>query len=83
MITIFNRKELTATFSLEHQQEVREVLGACGIEYNWKINNHTPARGIANRGSTIHGSRPSEYVIYVAKKDYDKAMHVLHTYRRK
>lgn len=83
MITIFNRKELTATFSLEHQQEVREVLGVCGIEYNWKINNHTPARGISNRGSTIQGVRPCEYVIYVAKKDYEKALHVLRTYRRK
>lgn len=83
MITIFNRKELTATFSSTHQAEVRQILGACGIDYSWKIINNTPARGMAIRNSTFQGSRPSEYVIYVAKKDYDKALHVLHTYGRK
>lgn len=82
MITIFNRKELIATFSSEHQAEVRQILGACGIEYSWKIINNTPARGMAVRGTTFQGKRPSEYVIYVAKKDYDKALHVLRTYKR-
>ena len=82
MITVFNRKEVAATFSDNTQAEIRQILGVCGIEYSWKIINHTPARGMAGRGIAIHGKRPCEYVIYVARKDYEKALHVLNTYKK-
>ena len=42
MITIFNRKEVAATFSEERQAEIRQILGACGVDYRWKIIQAEP-----------------------------------------
>ena len=82
MITIFNRKEVAATFSEERQAEIRQILGACGVDYRWKIIQAEPNRGRMTERSCFQGKRDSEYVIYVAKRDYEKAMHLLHTYKK-
>ena len=82
MITIFNRKEVAATFSEERQAEIRQILGACGVDYRWKIIQAEPNRGRMTERSCFQGKRDSEYVIYVAKRYYEKAMHLLQTYKK-
>ncbi|MEA5057017.1 MAG: hypothetical protein VB047_05600 [Anaerotignum propionicum] len=75
MITIFNRKELFITYSLEKQAEIRNLLSAHKIEYTistmgntWKANS---------RGFGINTLAQIEYKIYVKKEDYEKAVFFL------
>ena len=77
MITLLNRKEIATTTSKDRQAEIRHILGACGVDYRWKI---IQANHEISENSIIQGKH--EYIIYVARKDYDKAMMLLHTYKR-
>ncbi len=83
MITIFNRKELITTFSIEKQSEVRDILSANHIEYHVKtINRSSPspmATGARARMGTYGQSMSSmyEYVIYVKKQDFEQAVFLI------
>lgn len=79
MITIFNRKELAITFSLNKQAEIKDALISCGIDYTFKVI-------IRNKHSGYSGTRMSfvpkqdsldEYIFYVKKKDYEHAKSIL------
>ena len=73
MITLFNRTEVCATFSMEEQMRVRNALSAAGIGYLVRVNSR-------NAGSRAHtgalgtdASAAYEYRIFVKKDDLDAA----------
>ena len=71
MITIFNRKEVLITFSMQKQSDIRNILADNNIAY--VVNTYNNSGPIA--GSRI-GENPNyslEYRIFVNKKDYEKA----------
>ena len=79
MITIFNRTELTMTYSIEEQTRVRNILADNNIDYAVKI--HSPMSGTSQRRSSGFIPNPDymyEYHIYVRKKDLDYALHLIH-----
>ena len=49
MITIFNRRELTSTFDIAQQAEIRQTLASHGIDYLVHLVNQS-ARGGQVRG---------------------------------
>ena len=72
MITIFNRKELIVTASMEKQAEVRYILAKNHMPYEVKTVNRSS--GSAVTGTC--GEKPElmyEYVVYVKKEDYEEA----------
>ena len=89
MITILNRSKLLADSSSETAAKVRETLKAAGIPYYMKtVQNHT-ALGKAIHSSVgvgaYKGGMPASsfsdqisyvYMVYVRKKDYEKAKEI-------
>lgn len=83
MITIFNRKELLITFDINEQSKVKDILAANNIDYYTKvINQYTPYLS----ASRLHLNSKSpvqmlnyeyEHIIYVHKKDYEKAVYLI------
>ncbi|HWR23190.1 MAG TPA: hypothetical protein VN366_06890 [Feifaniaceae bacterium] len=76
MLTIFNRKELMTTYSLDQQAKIRERLSAHNIAYTVKTVGRSDTRG--RTGS--FGENPAVhygYIIFVHKNDYEKAQGVL------
>lgn len=84
MITIFNRKELLSTFNMQEQGEIKEILVQNNIDYSTKIiNRKSPSPFAPGMRSTVgtFGERLEfeyEYVIYVKKTDYEKAISMIH-----
>ena len=83
MITIFTRKELLITLDMKHQANVRDILTTNGIDYTVKVTNRQNAAILgssrARTGSFGMNTNLSyEYKIYVHKKDYDRALHLIH-----
>lgn len=81
MITIFNRKEVLCTYSMEAQSKARDTLTRYGIDYVVNTNG-TAVRnyGSGPIGIDRFGSDPAlscEYRIYVNKTDYDMAQAAL------
>ena len=83
MITIFNRKELTITFSMEKQSQVRDILRANNMEYSIKAINRKSPSPFSPGSREITGTLGEnlelayEYIIYVKKQDYEKASHLI------
>lgn len=73
MITVFNRKELVTTYSMEEQANIREKLKANKIDYRLEtINKNSNMRGnIVIIGQNVKESH--EYIFYVNKRDYENA----------
>lgn len=71
MLTLFNRKEVAAVFSMKEQAEIRDVLRSKGFDYHVRVVSRN------RRGKTgsfgINMDTAYEYIIYVHKKDYDQA----------
>ncbi|MDN5314658.1 MAG: hypothetical protein PWP10_3408 [Clostridiales bacterium] len=79
MITIFNRRELIFTSSMEEQARVCHILAAKGIDYNIKsINRYSPSAFSGTQASTgTFGENMEyayEYKVYVHKNDLDEAV---------
>ena len=79
MFTIFNRKELLITMSMDVQANVRSVLAANLIDYSIKTKNLQASPWYANsRARTgtfgINSDYSYEYKVYVRKEDYDRAV---------
>ncbi len=66
MITLFNRKQLIITYDMTVQSKIRDILAANKIDY---IIN--PIMFSARTYT------PSEYKIYVKKKDYEQACYLI------
>ena len=79
MITVFNRKELLTTFSLEEQSRVRDILSSNGIDYKVKTVNPSARSYVGGSGRGRGGSfginsdAAYQYYIYVRAGDYDLA----------
>lgn len=82
MITIFNRKELIITFSMQKQSELRQILNDNNIDYRLKtINRNSPSALNDSRARTGTLGQDLniayEYIFYVHKSDYDLAKTLL------
>lgn len=79
MITIFNRKELTITNSIERQSEIRELLSGHNIDYKIRfIQRHSSAGGRARTEVLTRNSAiTNQYIFYVRKSDLENARFVL------
>lgn len=78
MLTIFNRKELTITFSMEEQSKIRTKLQENNIDYKCKVINRNSASPFSSMRSRTgsFGQKLDmgyEYIFFVSKDDYDKA----------
>ena len=56
MLTIFNRRELLNTFSMEEQNRVRDILSQHRIDYRIKTVNPTAGFAAAGGGRARTGS---------------------------
>lgn len=87
MITVFNRAEVCITYNMDEQYRIRNILAANSIDYRVKTKNLTSPSlfgiGSRERHGTIRLNMDYayEYIVYVHKKDYDLAMHVIHNSR--
>ncbi len=83
MLTIFNRRELTITFDMKRQAEVRDLLAQNGIDYSVNaINRKSPSpfsAGSRGRMGTFGENLQLEYeyIIYVHKSDYSRASAII------
>lgn len=66
MITVFNRKEAFAGY-LDGLNKVRDILDANGINYSYSSSAIFFSAGLSQ----------GLYYLYVKKKDYDQACHIL------
>lgn len=81
-MTIFNRRELSTTFSMKEQARIREVLQENRIDYKIKtVNRNSPSVFSDTRARTgTFGQNMDtayEYIVYVHKKDYENAKALL------
>lgn len=82
MITVFNRRALPMTFSMDEQARMREQLSAAGIEHRIVTRNSVNRSPLsANRARYGSAGISTEYMyqhtIYVHAADYSRACHVL------
>ncbi len=74
MITIFNRRIVFTSFSMERQAEIKDILDTNRIKYCEKVVNRR-----SNGTRSITGSYGEnfaytyEYIFYVHKKDFELA----------
>ena len=75
MITMFNRRELTVVWGMEKLNALRAALSEAGIESTVKAPgltadalNHAQVGGLETRTPERR-----EYILYVAKEDYQRA----------
>ena len=74
MITIFNRRELFITYSMESLAAVRRALEANGIGYNYRFRDLSVQQRLDQSiGMFVRGNPTIEYKVYVKRKDYDRA----------
>ncbi len=78
VLTIFNRKELSITFSAAEQDRIRSLLTQNGIPSSVKVvNRNSPSVLSDTRARTGTAGQnlqtAYEYIVYVHKKDYEKA----------
>lgn len=77
MITVFNRRELYSTYSMEAQAKVRDALCRFGIDYlvdtsSGMARNYGAGPIVIDRFGT-DPLKTTQYRIFVRKKDYEKA----------
>lgn len=88
MITIFNRKKVFTSFSMESQAEIRNLLDNNGIRHYVKVVNRRSASPFGSDTRSRTGSFGEnfpytyEYTIYVHKKDYALANKYIHSYKQ-
>ena len=79
MLTLFNRRELITTFSMDAQAGIRGILSQNGIDYRVKTNSHPS--GSCTRGRTgsfgQNADYAYQYTIYVHRNDYEKAQYLI------
>lgn len=83
MLTIFNRRELTITYNMKRQSEIRDLLAQNGVEYSVKAIGRKSASPFAAGARARMGTMgenlqaANEYVIYVNKSDYSRASAIM------
>lgn len=87
MITIFNRRELLATYDMAQQAQVRAALDAAGIPYKVRVVDRKNGQAMLAGSRARTGSfgenmaMAYEYTIYVAKEDLERAQLALNPAR--
>lgn len=87
MITVFNRKVIFSSFSMEKQAMVKNILDNNGIKYYEKVVNRRSASSFGNGTRSRTGSFGEkssytyEYIIYVHKKNFERANRYLYNQR--
>ena len=86
MISVFNRKELIVTMSMDIQAKVRDILTANNIDYSIKTKNLQASPWYANSRSRmgtfgINSDYSYEYKIFVRAEDYDIAQALINQSR--
>ena len=82
MITVFNRKVIFSSFSMEKQAMVKNILDNNGIKYYEKVVNRRSASSFGNGTRSRTGSFGEkssytyEYIIYVHKNIYYFSSHI-------
>ncbi|MBR5291777.1 MAG: DUF2007 domain-containing protein [Clostridia bacterium] len=79
MITLFNRRELITTFSMDAQAKFRSILSQNGIDYRIKTKSNSSVSYARGRTGT-YGQNPGlacQYTIYVHRNDYEKAQYLI------
>ena len=81
---IFNRKELYIGDSLKRLDEIRSILEKAGIRYKTRTKDRFgQSMPGGTRRSVVPGMEPQvQYIVYVHKKDYEKAAHLTGSYTR-
>ena len=77
MITVWNRKELLCTFDMKKQAEVRDILWKFDISYEVRVSDRADFFVGGRMISGENNGRPehqTEYLIYVKKEDYERAL---------
>ncbi len=83
MITIFNRAELVITYDMKQQADVRNILSANNIKYIIRTKSPQTSNwgraGMRSKTGTlgINQDCSYEYKIYVKKKDWEMAKHLI------
>ena len=78
MITIFNRRELYITYSMENLAAIRQALEASGIDYYYRFRDLSALQRLDQTiGKFGRGTSTIEYKVYVKRKDYDRAKHTV------
>jgi len=83
MITVFNRKELTITFDMKKQAEIRDLLALHKIPYTVNVINRKSPSPMAAGSRARTGTWSEdltvayEYIFYVKKTDYQKAADII------
>ena len=81
MITVFNRRELMITLSMEEQMAARQCLSDAGLNYVLRTKNITASsHQMGHLG--IHPQAVLEYRIYVHREDEDRARAALRSMGR-
>lgn len=76
MLTIFNRKELYVTFSLEDKSRIEDILDANSIRCYTRAVSRSGGFGGSRARTGTMGQQMGmeyEYKIYVSRTDYEKA----------
>lgn len=82
MLTIFNRQELTVTFSLQELNRIQNILSGNGLEYKVKsfLKHDVDRVRMGSVGSMgMDPDKMYEYMIYVHKDDYEMAVRLMHS----
>lgn len=82
MITVFNRRELYMTYSMDERVRICDLLRANNIDYHLKTINPTTSTFCSTRRANfgtlgMNMDYMYEYHIYVHKKDYDTALYLI------
>ena len=83
MLTLFHRRELMTTWSMEEQNRVRDIRTRNSIDYRIKTVNPSARSTWASSGRARTGSFgvnmdcAYQYYIYVHKKDFARAQSLL------
>lgn len=86
MITFFNRKEVYNGLSMEQCSNIRDILSANKIKYDYRCVSNSNSPSIVSR-SALTGSFGENqnfaymYYVYVHKKDYDQARYLINRNR--
>ena len=83
MLTVFNRREVLASFSSDEFARAREALSQVDIAYSSRMVNLESAKGWGADRRGTYGSLgmnrqyTKQYVLFVHKRDYEEAERVL------
>lgn len=77
MITFLNRKELFCTFDMQKQAEIRDILWKYDISYEVRVSDRADffvGGRMTPDGGRHEPEHQTEYLIYVKKEDYERAL---------